>query len=672
MIAKIDTTEIFADWRYRSILILLLIVGLIAVVAATGAVIWQQAQKLRYQALFQMEHARHENQERYQTLFDDMLEGCQIIGFDWRYLYVNDSAAQHGRQPKEALLGHTMMACYPGIENTEMFAALKRCMEERTIQHLENQFNYGDGSAVWFDLRVQPVIEGIFILSLDITERMETQRKTAELAAIIRSSQDAIISKDLDGIITNWNAGAQAIYGYTADEVVGQPIELLAPPEYKAEIYEILEQIKRGERVANRETARVTKDGRRIDVALSVSPIRDSDGRIIAASTIARDITERKQAEAALQESEERFRRAVADAPFPMLIHAEDGEIVVVNQVWTHITGYTHADIPTVAAWTERAYGERKETVQAEIDRLYALPGRVDEGEYVITTRGGDKRVWDFSSSPIGRLPDGRRLVLSIARDITARKQAEAALHESETRYKSMFENNHAVMLIIDPETSVIVDANPAACKYYGWPHAKLCTMRIDQINTHASEEIATDMQRAVLEKQHYFVFQHRRADDSIRDVEVYSGPINVQGRSLIYSIIHDITERKQAEAALRESDEKLRLFIEHAPASLAMFDSQMRYLAVSRRWLTDYGLEAGRYHRPIPLRGLPRNHRSLEGIPPARAGRRSAEDRRGSIRAGGRFDAMAGLGSPALVHRRWRGGRHRHLLRGCHRAPGR
>ena len=452
MIAKIDTADIFADWRSRSILILLLIVGLIAMVAATGGVIWQQAQKMRYQALFQMERARHESEERYQALFDDMLEGCQIIGFDWRYLYINDSAAQHGRQPKEALLGHTMLECYPGIENTAMFAALKRCMEERTVQHLENEFTYDDGSTTWFDLRVQPVLEGIFILSLDITERMETQRQTAELAAIIRSSQDAIISKDLDGIITSWNAGAQAIYGYTADEVVGKPIALLASPEYWDEIRDILERIKRGERVANQETVRVTKDGRRIHVALSVSPIRNSDSQIVAASTIARDITARKQAETALQESEERFRRAVADAPFPMLIHAEDGEIVIVNQVWTDLTGYTHADMPTVAAWAELAYGERKAMVQAKIDRLYDLSGREDEGEYVITTRGGDKRVWDFSSSPIGRLPDGRRLVLSIAMDITARKRGEIALQESETRYKSMFENNHAVMLIIDPE----------------------------------------------------------------------------------------------------------------------------------------------------------------------------------------------------------------------------
>lgn len=134
--------------------------------------------------------------------------------------------------------------------------------------------------------------------------------------------------------------------------------------------------------------------------------------------------------ENALRESETRFRRAVMGAPYPAMLHAEDGDVITINNIWTQITGYTIESIPTITAWTEKAYGEGKEQVRGDIDRLYELDKRVDEGEYTITTRDGEKRTWQFASVPLGHLPDGRRLVMSMATDVTKRKQAEKALRE--------------------------------------------------------------------------------------------------------------------------------------------------------------------------------------------------------------------------------------------------
>ncbi len=118
---------------------------------------------------------RHEGsptlEDRVVATLDNMLEGCQIIGPDWRYLYVNDAVARHGRTTKEKLLGRTMMEAYPGIENTEMFAALRRCMEERVGTLMDNQFTFPDGTKGWFELHIQPVPEGVLILSIDITAR---------------------------------------------------------------------------------------------------------------------------------------------------------------------------------------------------------------------------------------------------------------------------------------------------------------------------------------------------------------------------------------------------------------------------------------------------------------------------------------------------------------------
>ena len=126
-------------------------------------------------------------------------------------------------------------------------------------------------------------------------ERAEELRQV--LAAIVESSDDAIIAKTLDGIITSWNRGAERIFGYAADEIIGRHISVLKPPEHSEDVIQILERIRHGERVNHFETKRCTKDGRIIDVSLSVSPIRDADGKIVGASKVARDITERKRAE---------------------------------------------------------------------------------------------------------------------------------------------------------------------------------------------------------------------------------------------------------------------------------------------------------------------------------------------------------------------------------------
>ncbi|WP_445241764.1 ATP-binding protein [Microcoleus vaginatus] len=129
-----------------------------------------------------------------------------------------------------------------------------------------------------------------------------------------------------------------------------------------------------------------------------------------------------------LQLSEERFRRAILNAPLPIMLHAENGEVLQINCAWTELSGYEYSEIPTIEDWTEKAYHSRQSVVQAHIDRLHQLNARISEGEYMISTASGETRIWEFYSAPLGQLSDGRSLVISTALDITARKQAEAEI----------------------------------------------------------------------------------------------------------------------------------------------------------------------------------------------------------------------------------------------------
>ncbi len=175
------------------------------------------------------EEALRESEKHLRNTLDSMLEGCQIIGFDWRYLYVNDAVARHGRRAKEELLGHTMMEMYPGIEETEMFAALRRCMGKRIPHHMENEFTFPDGSKGWFELSIQPVPEGIFILSLDITDRKRAEEELRRVnralrvlsecnQSVIRATEESDLLHEICRIIVEVGGYRLAWVGFTEQD----------------------------------------------------------------------------------------------------------------------------------------------------------------------------------------------------------------------------------------------------------------------------------------------------------------------------------------------------------------------------------------------------------------------------------------------------------------------
>lgn len=184
------------------------------------------------------------------------------------------------------------------------YADLRRDVAKvlRTLAVIEHEVRITEDETV-FIMRIRPyrsvdnVIDGVVITFMDISERKRHEAAKARLAAIVESSQDAIIGHAFDGAITSWNSGAEAIFGYTAAEAIGKPFATLIPENQKDEVPQLLDKLKRGERVDHFEIDRIRKDGQKIDVSLAVSPIKDARGKMIAASTIARQFTERKAAE---------------------------------------------------------------------------------------------------------------------------------------------------------------------------------------------------------------------------------------------------------------------------------------------------------------------------------------------------------------------------------------
>ena len=416
------------------------------------------------------EAAIQESEKRFRTTLDSMMEGCQIIGYDWTYVYINDAAAHHVRMNKTRLLGRSLNKVFKGLEQTEMFVRLSRCMNERIPDKTENEFTYPDGLKRWFKLSIQPVPEGIFVLSYDITER--------------------------------------------------------------------------------------------------------------------------KQAESDLKDSEQRFRTLFEQSPIGIDLVASDGRSMFVNQALKNLLGYSEQEIcgQPFIGWTHPDDVESSlQLVQlvrnGKTDRMSLEKRYIRKDGGIIWARTAVAAVRDKSG--------GLNYFIAMVEDISEEKRAEERLHDSETRYRNLFMHSPDAIFLNQNDRVTLV--NKACQKLFGAKNEQELTGKpiYDLFHTdfHSVIEARIRKMRESSDMVPPIEEKILRLDGSIVDVEVLAAPFPAGEFNAIHVILRDITARKKTEAILKEGKEQLRLFIEHSPVALAMFDHKMHYIAVSRRWMVDYRL---------------------------------------------------------------------------------
>ena len=421
------------------------------------------------------------------------------------------------------------------------------------------------------------LLAGLTVWTAFVVDRSEADKGKAEvstwnLAAIVTHSNDAIIGKTLDGIVTSWNPGAEAIYGYSAEEMIGQSVSRIIPPDRRDEFQRLLQRLRSGETIRHYETERIRTDGQKISVSVSISPLKDAKGTIVGASTITRDITERKKAEEELRRVS-RYSRSLIEASLdPLVTISKHGKITDVNEA------------------TEKAIGlSRDRLIGSDFSDYFTQPEKAREGygrvfeegsvrDYPLALRNSSGAVMDvLYNAAVFRGPDGEvDGVFAAARDITERKRAEDELRRVSHYSRSLIEASLDPLVTISKEGK-ITDVNEATEKATGIPRSRLIDS--DFCDYFTEPQKAQEGYQRVFEKGlvRDYPLAIRNASGGVMDV-VYNATVfhgasgQVEGA---FAAARDVSELKRTEQELRLSRERLALALKAGHAGTFDWDIQ-------------------------------------------------------------------------------------------------
>ena len=413
-----------------------------------------------------------------------------------------------------------------------------------------------------------------------------TAEAAAYLAAVVNSSHDAIITKNLSGIIRTWNQSAERIFGYTAEEAVNKPILLIIPPHLHAEEATILARLRNGEIIDHYETLRRSKDGHLIAVALTVSPVRDAKGTIIGASSIVRDITEGKQAKRRMAELQGLLSLIVASSDDAIVSKDLNGTITSWNRGAERIFGYTADEM--IGSSILRIIPSERHAEEAAIISKLRRGERIDHYETVRQKKDG--RLFDISIT-VSPLTDDKGNVIGaskIGRDISEQKRSQRALHESEERWRVTLESIGDAVVATDA-SKVVTFVNPVAATILGRPVEDILGRPLAEVfnivNEETRQSVENPVDRVVRNGQVVSLANHTavlRPDGTEVPIGDSAAPIWDRDQRMIGVVLvfRDISDRKRSEIQLQRWNTELEVRVRERTAELVNSQERLRALA--------------------------------------------------------------------------------------------
>jgi diguanylate cyclase (GGDEF)-like protein/PAS domain S-box-containing protein len=382
---------------------------------------------LRKEERFRFELASSEKE--YRLLFDSNPLPTWVFSRETlKFLAVNEAAIRHYGFSRQEFLAMTIADIRPEEDIPALLESVAKrihgLQEAKTWRHRKKDGTNIDVEIDGHELDFQGT-EAELVTSHDVSERKQAERTTNLLAAIVDSSQDAIISKSLDGIISSWNKGAERLFGHCSETAIGQPITLIVPSDRRDEEATILERLKRGEWIEQYETVRVRKDGTPLHVALTISPVKDSTGRVVGASKVARDITERMQGEKALRQAKEKYRAIFEDAVVGIFQITPESRPLSINRALAQMHGYDSPEefMVEISNMARQLFVDPSR--MDELRQELAQKGEVRGAELEIYRRDRTKK-WVAANIREVRDGDSKAMLLEgTVEDITDRKIAQ-------------------------------------------------------------------------------------------------------------------------------------------------------------------------------------------------------------------------------------------------------